>query len=165
VLEEFRAIAEAVAHLHDLNIIHRDIKPANILILDEGKLSLSDFGLVKEMDRHDIGASTGMGSSRGTVVGTRHYMAPEQERGDPVSKAADVYSLGVVLAELITGHRPKKEDVAAGSSIERDVHMDRLPEPLRRLILHWTDVDPAQRPGDAQYALHQFDQIAKKVAE
>jgi hypothetical protein len=109
VLEEFRAIAEAVAHLHDLNIIHRDIKPANVLILDEGKLRLSDFGLVKEMDRQGKGVSISLGSSRGTVIGTRHYMAPEQERGDPVNKAADVYSLGVVLAELITGHRQRRK--------------------------------------------------------
>jgi serine/threonine protein kinase len=165
-IEEFRAVVEAVAHLHDLNIIHRDIKPANVLILDEGKLRLSDFGLVKEVDRQRTGASIGPGSSRGAVVGTRDYMAPEQERGDPVTKAADVYSLSIVLAELVTGYRPEPaQGVAAGSPVECDGFVDRLPEPLRRLILHWTDVDPAERPSDARYALHQFEQVVKKLTK
>ncbi len=162
--DEFAAIAEAVAHLHDLNIIHRDIKPANVLILDGGQLRLSDFGLVKELDRPRAGVSLGPGSTRGAVLGTRDYMAPEQERGDALTKAADVYSLGVVLAELATGHRPQaQQGVAAGSPIERDGHVDRLPEALRRLILHCTDVDPAQRPGDARYVLHQFRQVARQL--
>jgi serine/threonine protein kinase len=166
LIEEFRAITEAVAHLHDLNIIHRDIKPANILVLEGGELRLSDFGLVKETGRPRTGASAGPGSSRGAVLGTRDYMAPEQEQGDPVTKASDVYSLGIVLAELATGYRPQaSQGVTAGSPIERDVHLDHLPEPLRRLILHWTDVDPSQRPEDARLALHQFDQVAKKMTK
>jgi hypothetical protein len=164
VVEEFRAIVEAVAHLHDLNIIHRDMKPANVLILDEGKLRLSDFGLVNEVDRPRTGASVGPGSSCGTVVGTRDYMAPEQERGDPVTKAADVYSLGIVFAELTTGNRPQSNpSVTASPPVERDAFVDRMPEPLRCLILHCTDVDPTQRPGDARYVLHQFEQVVKKV--
>src|SRR5262249_37767066 len=122
---EFRAIGGGVAHLDVLNIIHRDIKPAKELDLNGGTLPIADLALVKEVDRPRTGASIGPGSSRGAVFGTRDYMAPEQERGDPVTKAADVYSLGIVLAELATGYRPQAvQGVAAGSPIERDTHLD-----------------------------------------
>src|SRR5262249_33687945 len=94
----------------------------------------------------------------GAVIGTREYMAPEQERGDKVTKATDVYALGIVLAELLTGHRPQSvPGVAAGSPVESDRRIDRLPEPLRRLIVVCTDVEPDKRPQDARYVLHQFD--------
>jgi hypothetical protein len=164
VVEEFRAIADAVAHLHDSNVIHRDVKPANVLVLEGGELRLSDFGLIKELDRPRPGASAGPGSSRGAVLGTRDYMAPEQEGGRAVTKAADVYALGIVLAELLTGQRPEAaRAVAAGSPVERDGRLDRLPEPLRRLVLDCTDVDPENRPADARYLLHLFDQALKKA--
>jgi serine/threonine protein kinase len=161
--EEFRSIAEAVSHLHDLNIIHRDVKPANVLILDEGDIRLSDFGLVKDAAWIRSGQSRGVSSSRGAIVGTREYMAPEQERGEAVTKAADVYSLGVVLAELLTGRRPEPESkVAAGSLLEKDPYLDRLPEPLRRLILRCSDLDPEVRPRDAHDLLHRFDLAVKE---
>lgn len=164
-IAEFQAIVEAVAHLHDLNIIHRDIKPANVLILDGGELRLSDFGLVKEADRPRTGRSIGPGSSsRGSVVGTRDYMAPEQERGDRVALAADVYSLGIVLAELATGHRPEAKDgVTAGSPIDHDRHLDRLPGTLRELIVRCTDIDPRERPEDARSVQNRFQRVMDKV--
>jgi serine/threonine protein kinase len=165
VVEEFRAIADAVAHLHESNIIHRDVKPANVLVMEGGGLRLSDFGLIKELERPRAGASVGPGSSRGAVLGTRDYMAPEQERGDAATRAADVYALGVVLAELLTGGRPQPaRNVAAGSPLEPDERLDRLPEPLRRLVLHCTDLDPALRPADARYLLHLFEQALKRSA-
>jgi serine/threonine protein kinase len=164
VVEEFRAIAAAVAHLHESNIIHRDVKPANVLVMEGGDLRLSDFGLIKELERPRAGASIGPGSSRGAVLGTRDYMAPEQERGDAVTKAVDVWALGIVLAELLTGCRPQAaRAVTAGSPVERDARLDRLPEPLRRLVLHCTDVDPERRPAAAGYLLHLFEQALRKA--
>lgn len=165
-VEEFRAVAGAVAHLHDLDIIHRDVKPANVLVMDEGELRLSDFGLVKVLDRARAGRSAGPGTIPGAVVGTRDYMAPEQGRGDEVTKAADVYALGVVLAKLATGHRPRPAgSVAAGSPLERDEKLDGLPEPLRRLVVQCTDVEPAHRSANARSMLHEFEQVVKRAWE
>jgi serine/threonine protein kinase len=166
-IDEFRAVAAAVAHLHDSNVIHRDIKPANVLLMDGGELRLSDFGLVKVLDRPHPNAhsssSVGPGSTRGTIVGTRDYMAPEQANGQTVTKATDVYALGMVLAELLAGRRPRPTPgIAAGSPIENDPLVDKLPEPIRQLIVQCTDIDSAQRHQDARYVLHQFEQAVKR---
>jgi eukaryotic-like serine/threonine-protein kinase len=163
VIGEFRAIVTAVANLHELGIVHRDIKPGNILVLDGGELRLSDFGLVKDIDRPRGGMSAGPGSSRGTVVGTRDYTATEQERGETVTRAADVYALGILLAELASGRRPTPAgDTVAGSPVERDAHVQKLPEPLRRLIVRCTNRDPDARPDDASHVLVEFERVAKK---
>src|SRR5581483_4058977 len=74
IVEEFRSITDAVAHLHDLDIVHRDIKPANVLILEDGTLRLSDFGLVKSLDPSETSLRESGATSTGAVVGTRHYM-------------------------------------------------------------------------------------------
>lgn len=163
VVAEFRAVASAVKHLHELNIVHRDVKPGNILVMDEGELRLSDFGLVKDLDRPRAGASVGPGSTRGAVVGTRDYMAPEQERGEMVTPAADVYALGILLAELSTGRRPVSSTGAvAGSPVERDERVLKLPDALRRLIARCTDLDPEARPEDAGHVLLEFEKVARK---
>jgi serine/threonine-protein kinase len=165
IIEEFEAIADAVAHLHRLDIIHRDIKPANVLILDEGELRLSDFGLIKK-DRSPTGSeSSGPGSIRGAIVGTRDYMAPEQAHGDSVGKQADVYSLGIVLAELFTGERPRHNlAVPAGSTVADDAKIHRLPDRLRELVLLCTDFDPQRRPPDARFVLNEFKNVVDRMA-
>jgi len=140
---EFRAVARAVGHLHDERIVHRDIKPANVLVAEGGELRLSDFGLIKDLTR----------PRGGTQVphGTPQYRAPEQEGdGDPtraVAPAADVYALGILLAELATGRVPTPDAVPSGSPVQRDAAVGRLPEALRRFVLRCTDRDPARRPA------------------
>ena len=164
VVAEFRAVAAAVAHLHDLNIVHRDVKPGNVLVMDGGELRLSDFGLVKDLERPRPGVSAGPGSTRGAVVGTRDYMAPEQERGGVVTPAADVYALGVLLAELATGRRPPPAaGVVAGSTVETDPLVDRLPDPVRRVVVRCTQVEPNDRYADASQVLHEFDRAVKQI--
>src|SRR5262249_11282957 len=87
-----------------------------------------------------------------------HYMAPEQELGKEVGRAADVYSLGIVLAELAIGERPlPNPSVAAGSTIEKNETVRRLPDPLFDLIVRCTDLHPACRPPAAHAVLHQSD--------
>jgi serine/threonine protein kinase len=164
ILEEFQAIAEAVDYLHRQDIIHRDIKPANVLVLDGGELRLSDFGLVKKIPAPGRGESIGPGSTRGTVMGTRQYMAPEQALGLAVGKPADVFSLGIVLAELATGELPQTDpDAAAGSPIAHDKKLLRLPEPLRDLILRCTDLDPQRRPPDATYVRNELTYVMDRL--
>jgi serine/threonine protein kinase len=91
-----------VHHAHEHGVIHRDLKPENILIDGAGQPHITDFGLAKEMMQSPKDALTG----KGMVVGSPHYMSPEQVRGLRVDRRADVYSLGVILYEMVTGRRP-----------------------------------------------------------
>lgn len=150
IIREFREVVAAVAHLHDLGIIHRDIKPGNILVMDGGSVKLSDFGLVKTLGGVDESLSITMQTSTGAILGTRNYMAPEQERGEVVGKPADVYALGVLLAELATGQR-----VAVGTRGQElppasHLLLDALPDALRSLVARCTADDPPTRPEDAR---------------
>jgi WD40 repeat protein len=161
IIHEFRAITAAVAYLHQLDIVHRDIKPGNVLVMDDGSLRLSDFGLVKNLRPRDRSFSRLPDSSTGGVKGTRDYMAPEQERGRRVDKPADVYALGVLLAELAVGQRPApRPAVKRGSTLERCPLVKRLPAPLRDFIRGCTDVAPNKRPHDARAVRERFTTLA-----
>src|SRR5690606_14352254 len=89
-------------HVHKQKIVHRDVKPANILLNDVGRPLLSDFGILKIVDSEESQGLTGTGM----VVGTPAYMAPEQIKGKNIDGRADIYALGVILYELLTGKKP-----------------------------------------------------------
>ena len=93
-------IAGALAQLHSLGILHRDLKPGNIMLRENGNVALIDFGLAKRMRlEQEI-------TSSGEIFGTPYYMSPEQGRGNGVDERSDVYSLGVILFEMLTGEKP-----------------------------------------------------------
>jgi len=102
-LQLFRTVCSAVEYAHRNLVVHRDIKPANVLVGADGALRLLDFGIAKLLN-----ADLGSDAPAATIVGamTPHYASPEQARGEPVTTATDVYSLGVLLYELLTGHLP-----------------------------------------------------------
>src|SRR5688572_20830751 len=101
-------IAQALAVAHAAGIVHRDIKPENIMVREDGYLKVLDFGLARLAVAHadTSNAATLLGTSPGTLLGTVHYMSPEQARGDTVTGATDLFALGTVLYELATGRHP-----------------------------------------------------------
>src|SRR3712207_7793275 len=92
-------IAEALQAAHKRGVIHRDIKPHNILITESGDVKVTDFGIARAADATTV-------SHLGEILGTAKYMSPEQAMGEPVGPASDLYSLGVVLYEMLTGRVP-----------------------------------------------------------
>jgi non-specific serine/threonine protein kinase/serine/threonine-protein kinase len=104
-LEIFRQVCAAVQYAHQNLIIHRDIKPANVLVAKDGTPKLLDFGIAKLLDS-ELAGQTHAPTAAGMQLMTPEYASPEQVRGDPVTTATDVYSLGVLLYELLTGRRP-----------------------------------------------------------
>jgi len=99
-VEYLRQIAGALAELHKLGILHRDLKPGNIMVREDGSLALIDFGLAKRMRlKQEI-------TGNGEIFGTPYYMSPEQGHADEVDERSDVYSLGVIFYEMLTGKKP-----------------------------------------------------------
>lgn len=113
-------MADAMAAAHDRGIVHRDLKPANLMITDRGALKVLDLGLAKlleEADRVDMDAPTRTGNptASGTVLGTVGYMSPEQAEGRPVGPQSDVFSMGVLFYEMLTGANPFRRGSTASS--------------------------------------------------
>ncbi|MEX2516556.1 MAG: protein kinase [Gammaproteobacteria bacterium] len=103
-LEYLRQMASGLAAVHELNIVHRDIKPGNILFKEDGSLTITDFGVAKQVaedsdDMEDI-------TINNMVIGTPYYISPEQGSGMPVDQRSDLYSLGVIFYQMLTGRRP-----------------------------------------------------------
>jgi serine/threonine protein kinase len=96
-------VAHALSFAHDRGLVHRDVKPQNVLLNDEGQAKVTDFGIARSLDVHGV-------TQTGTVLGTSDYIAPEQARGQKVDPKTDIYSLGVVLYELLTGEVPFSGD-------------------------------------------------------
>jgi serine/threonine protein kinase/Flp pilus assembly protein TadD len=128
----FESVCDAVHYAHRSLVVHRDLKPSNILVDAEGRVRLLDFGIAKVLD--EVGDRAGDGTRTGLWVLTPEYGAPEQVRGDPVTTATDVYALGAVLFELLTGHRVHRIERHTPLEIER-VICETLPTPPSRMVV------------------------------
>jgi serine/threonine-protein kinase len=159
-----RQILGALAFAHRNAIVHRDIKPHNIVVGGDGRLKVTDFGIARS------GAS--QMTEAGSIVGTAQYLSPEQARGAPVDPRSDIYSLGVVLYEMLTGKVPFSGDTPVEIAMK---HLSQVPEPpskLREGIPHDLDAvvmralakDPEQRYGTAEEMDADLARVARGVA-
>jgi eukaryotic-like serine/threonine-protein kinase len=165
VVELGKPLCAALQHAHDKGIIHRDLKPSNLMLTDEGIVKLTDFGIAKDVD---VTALTGANNT----IGTAAYMSPEQCKGERfLTGKSDVYSLGVVFYELLTGRKP----FVAESSVDMFLmHVQgTFPRPaqlnpdipiwLDTLVCQMMEKKPEHRPRDAAMVGQVLDEIAEKV--
>ena len=118
-------LARALGHAHRQGIVHRDVKPANVLITESGEPMLSDFGIARMLEGDQTQGLTGTGMG----IGTPEYMAPEQGMGEKVDARADIYALGVMLYEMVTGRKPYRADTPMAVMLKKA--SEPLPPPTR----------------------------------
>jgi eukaryotic-like serine/threonine-protein kinase len=150
-----RQIAAALEEAHAKGIVHRDLKPANIRIKSDGTVKVLDFGLAKlgtsESASVENSPTLSLATQAGVILGTAAYMSPEQARGKPVDKRADIWAFGVVLYELVTGDRLFTGDTAVDTLIEvatKQPDWARVPAPLTPLLRKCLERDSARRLRD-----------------
>jgi len=143
-------LADALAIAHAAGIVHRDVKPSNILVRPSGTVALIDFGIARSPDVDPV-------TLTGTIVGTVDYISPEQAGGAGATPLSDLYALGLVAYECLTGERPLRRDTQV-ATVMAHVNEDvpalprTLPEPVRDLVHRLTARDPRRRPADATTA-------------
>lgn len=155
-------ILEALRFAHRRNVIHRDIKPQNIIVDDEGHVKVTDFGIAR------AGAASTM-TEVGSILGTAHYLSPEQAQGETTTAASDLYSLGVVMYEMATGRLPFEGDNPVAIAMQH-VHEPPLPPTqlnpglpvgLERIILRALAKDPRDRYGSADEFLADLERVRR----
>jgi serine/threonine protein kinase len=155
------SVASALGAAHEKNMIHRDVKPSNVMIDRSGNVKVMDFGLAK------AASADGSLTQSGVIMGTPNYLSPEQGRGDPIDGRADLYSLGVVMYELLAGDLPFRADTPAGlifkhvyeeppTLTKRNAEVPPFVEEIVHRLLKKDPDDRYQKANDLLLDLHEF---------
>jgi len=166
-------MARGLAAAHDRGLIHRDLKPENVFVLSDGRIKILDFGLARQVDAPASGATQTMtaafpGTDPGTVMGTVGYMAPEQVRGAALDHRADLFALGAVIYEMISGQRAFQRDTAAETmtAILREDPPDllssraHLSPAIDRIVRHCLEKNPIERFQTARDVAFALDSLS-----
>ncbi|MGI5895652.1 MAG: Stk1 family PASTA domain-containing Ser/Thr kinase [Oscillospiraceae bacterium] len=155
-------VLRALQHAHDNGIVHRDVKPQNIMLLQDGTIKVMDFGIAR-FARGDSKTITDK------AIGSVHYISPEQARGDKVDEKTDIYSVGVMLYEMLTGKLPFEADSAVSVAImqmqspvrkPREIN-ETIPEGLEEITIRAMQKDPAKRYQSAAEMLRDIDEFKR----
>ena len=153
-------IGRGLSAAHAERLVHRDVKPQNVLLSAEGHAKVTDFGIARSLEMEGLTAP-------GSVLGTTDYVAPEQALGDPVTECSDIYSLGIVLYEMLTGDVPFQADTQVGVAMKHvreplpDVrhHRPEVSALLAAALERATAKDPAARYPTAAEMVHELEQV------
>jgi hypothetical protein len=161
------AIARGLEHAHDRGIVHRDVKPANILVSSRGEVKLIDFGIARRIRRNGSDDQADEGS---LAFGTPAYMSPEQILGDAVDARSDLFSLGVVMYQMLTGARPfqgddTKDGRASTQRIRRApatplrTHAPEVPRSMERIVMRLLEKLPTDRYASANALAEELEEV------
>ncbi|WP_411731715.1 protein kinase domain-containing protein [Paeniglutamicibacter sp.] len=159
-----QAICTGLSVAHEEGIVHRDMKPANVLISDEGRIKVADFGLARAASAH---------TNATNFFGTAAYISPELAKGEPSDERSDIYAVGIIAYELLTGRQPFTAESAYGLAFK---HInDDVPPPsalvpglsteLDELVAYCTNKDPEDRPQNASFLLSDLKQIHDSLSK
>ncbi len=157
-------ICEGLVEAHRLGVVHRDLKPQNIMVDMEGNAKITDFGIARSTKTKGL-------TGTGIIIGTPEYMSPEQVEGKPVDQRSDLYSLGIILYELVTGKLPFEGDTPLSVAIKHKIEEPRapqeinalIPKDLNRVILKCMAKDKKERFQNAKELLSDLKKIEEGV--
>lgn len=150
-------VSRALDAAHSEGVIHRDLKPQNIMVEEGGRVVVMDFGIARSMDASGL-------TQTGALVGTPYYMSPEQAKGEKIDTRSDLFSLGIIFYQMLTGELPYKSDTPIGTLLKRvqevaipPVEVAPIPRPLNDIVMKCLTTEPGERYQTAQELFYDLE--------